>query len=300
MPAPFEGHRQLIPLALTAVCLLTTHQAWAGANATAQNANGITVIPNTAGLAIGLNSMGRACAKIGAAATQDPAMACTGTNGPIPPNRSASRTDAAGNMASASATQLRIFGVGALKYYRVRASTTSVNSSTFGFAELVDPISISNPTGSPFSIDLTSFFMGENGDPGIELGGSGPLAAAAEITDTMSTSLTGLLYSLDLSFSAGNPLAIDLTLGSFVSGQPGWDKTALETSLAGLLGADSISSDYALSSFSFPAISIDVPAGQTLAIYSDDIALAQVPEPGTLALLCSAVLGLGLLRTRRG
>jgi hypothetical protein len=165
MHAPFEGHRQLIPLALAAVCLLTPQQAWAGANATAQNANGITVIPNAAGLAIGLNSMGRACARIGALATQDPAI-------------SASRSDAAG--------------------------TWRLNSATFGFAELVDPITISNPTGSPFSIDLTSFFMVENGDPEIELGGSGSLGAAvAEVTDTMSTSVTGLLYSLDLSFSAG-------------------------------------------------------------------------------------------------
>jgi hypothetical protein len=63
MSAPFEGHRQLIPLAVATVCLLTPQQTWAGANATAQNANGITVIPNAAGLAIGLNSMGRACAK---------------------------------------------------------------------------------------------------------------------------------------------------------------------------------------------------------------------------------------------
>jgi hypothetical protein len=82
-----------------------------------------------------------------------------------------------------------------------------------------------------------------------------------------------------------------------VSDQPSWHKTALETSLTGLLGADSISSDYALSNFSFlPSRSTYWQGRRSLSIPTT-LRWRKVPEPGTLALLGSAVLDLGLLRS---
>ncbi len=75
---------------------------------------------------------------------------------------------------------------------------------------------------------------------------------------------------------------------------------ALGTSLASLLGAASPSNDFSLSSFSFPDIAINVGAGQTLAIFSHDTAIAAAPEPATLAPVGNGVVGPGLVRRKRG
>lgn len=130
---------------------------------------------------------------------------------------------------------------------------------------------------------------------GLELGGGGsPGSAFASFDSTMSTNLTGLLYSLDISDVAGQPLAITITLGAYVVGLPGWDKTSLENQLRTALGANTISSDYFTDSFTFPDIPIHVPSGDNLVVSTDDVSTAigsPVPEGGTFVLLVTGMVG---------
>lgn len=265
----------------------------------AQSTNGLTVIPNKAGITYGVNSMGRACGQIGLTLYQDPDTACSNMNGPIAPNRSISASDAAGNAVDADATK---FGVG-LKVYRARASSTRVTKFTYAFAEFADPLTVSGPPGEAFDVDLTRSFMPNDSEPGLLLSGSGPAGSAvAELTDSMSTSLTGFLFSLDLSFTLGKPLSIDLTIGSYLSDVPGWNKASLEATLSSLLGAGTPSNNFSLTDFNFPVIPISVPANQVLSIYTLDTALVSTPEPATLPLLAGpglAVLMLCRSRHRR-
>src|SRR5262245_5229179 len=111
------------------------------ANAISQSANGIVVLPSKVGVAINATSDGRACGKITSGNVtvfvEDPVAACNNINGPIPPNRIISRTDAAGNMVAARAVKVAPIP-GFFKIYFTRAQTTSVNAGTFAFAEFRD------------------------------------------------------------------------------------------------------------------------------------------------------------------
>jgi hypothetical protein len=110
----------------------------------------------------------------------------------------------------------------------------------------------------------------------------------------MSTDITGFLFSLDLAFVINQPLGLTLTLGDYVKTLPGWDKISLENQLSVLLDAETADNNFILNNFNFPAIPIHVPTGQSLNVFTLDLANAEatgVPEPSTWFLLASGLVG---------
>jgi len=212
------------------------------------------------GVAVNLVTMGRACGMIGGVVVgQAPAGACPGTNtnGPIPPARTINVTDIAGNHVDAdSAIVAALLG---LKAFVVEAHSTSVTRGTFAQAELVDPIVFSDPAGGAFDVDLTRFFFEDSGAPGIRLAAQGP--GSGSFHAAMSTDVTGFLFSLDLGFEYGQPLAVNLVLGAYLAGVAGWDDDALTGQLRTLLDASTADNDFSAASFEFPNIPVHVAAG---------------------------------------
>jgi hypothetical protein len=258
----------------------------------------------TIGIAVNAVSNGRACGMIGGVAVgQDPAGACPGTNtnGAIPPGRLVSVTDAAGNQVDAESDIAAV--VLGFKSYIVSAHSKSVTLKTFAQAEFVDPLTFSDPFNRSFGVDLTRYFAESDSAPGLRIGGdagSGGTASASFRAD-MSSNLTGFLFSLDLSFTLNQPLNVQLTLGNFVAGLPGWDQAALTSQLRSALDADTADNDFSLGSYEFPNIHIEVAAGDTLVVSTDDIrtAVAEVPEPSIVLLLGGGMCALVALRRRR-
>jgi hypothetical protein len=99
----------------------------------------------------------------------------------------------------------------------------------------------------------------------------------------LSTNLTGLIYSRDLTFEANQPLGVSVTLGDYVRSVPEW--ASLESQLRSLLDAGTPDNDFTLVDFSFPAVpTIQVLAGQDLIVTSRDTTTSSagiVPEPGS-------------------
>jgi hypothetical protein len=211
------------------------------------------------GVAVNAVSSGRACGKIGGVIVAQ-APSCT-LNGAIPPTRTIAFVDGAGNTVNATSRKL---AAGGFKANYTHADQTSVTKPAFAQAEFTDPLTFTDPSGGAFDVTLSRFFAAASGTHGLELGAGGsPGSAFASFDSTMSSNLTGMLYSLDISDVAGQPLGITVTLGSYVMGLPGWNKVALETQLRTALGANMISSDYFTDSFAFPDILIHVPASDS-------------------------------------
>ena len=289
-------------VAALAIALAFQVDVHAAVNAISQSANGMVVIPSKNGIALKATSQGRACGMInGAVVAADPAAACNNVNGPISPNRSINFTDAAGNNVAARAGKIAVPGF--IKFYFTRANTVSVNANTFSFAEFADPIFVSDPDNGAFDVDVTRSFMSVYDSDlgmtinGLELGGSSGLDNA-QFHAEMSSNLTGFLFSLDLFFSADQPLGVVVTLGA-VAGQPGWDQQALESDLRALLDAGNPDNDFSLSAFSFPDIRIHVNAGESLELFSTDRSVVTVPEPPTVELLAISAFVLGVIHLTR-
>jgi hypothetical protein len=264
------------------------------ANALVTSRNGVRTGPLLPQVAVRtLPDKGRACGKIGGAVVaEDPAPgACSPLNGAIPPNRAIPATsDALGNTVSAQARLLASFG--SAKLFFVDAADIARTKATFAEAEFVDPLIFFSATNDAFDVSLIRSFENVGSSPGLQLAGS---AAAGEQALgsyhlEMSTNLTGFLFSLDVGFSASQPLTITIDLGTYVTGLAGWDELLLESSLRTLLDAGTIDNDFSLTTFSFPAIPVHVPAGEELIVMGADVgtAIAAAPEPGTLSLIALA------------
>lgn len=238
--------------------------------------------------------MGRACGIIGNVSFNDPAAACANINGPVPPTRFINVTDGAGNHVDATSQEL--FAVGAFKAYRVSANDKSVTLPTFAFAEYLDPLVFSHPMGDAFSVSLVDSISGSNpSQPGLLLSADAGEIGSGSLHSDLSTDITGFLFSLDLSFKTDEPLSVNLNLGSYLFGLPssaGWNKASIESSLRLALDADTPDNDFRLTSFDFPAIPIDVPAGSNLTVFTVDQAVAQAPEPGMLSLVGAGAVAL--------
>jgi hypothetical protein len=248
--------------------------------------NGVAIgNPGGFGLAINAVSKGRVCGKIGGVVVGQSPGGCANVNVGIPPNLAIAVIDPAGNRVNADSGIVSVL-LG-LKTYFVDANSTAITLPTFAQAEFVDPLTVSNPGGGPFDIDLVRSFTSDGPNkPGLSFVAQGQLGDLAEgiLHAEMSSNLTGFLFSLDLVSELNQPLSINLTLGSYVVGLPAWNQSLLISQLSTLLDASNPDNTFVLSDFSFPAIPVHVPDGQTLIVTTDDVRTATaspVPEPRT-------------------
>jgi len=207
--------------------------------------------------------------------------------GGIPPGRAC--TVGTLTVSADAATALLQSGNPKNKWFRVRAEVTYPPGTTifervgYALARFVDPIVFADPMGSAFDVSLERGFFENEGTPGIVIGSDSDVAWATYHAD-VSTDRTGFLFSLDLRYHTGEPLGVDVTLGSYVSSLAGWDEGALEAALGAALDASTADDDFRLAvpAYNFPLIPIHVDAGQTLSITGEDTAdVISCPEGST-------------------
>jgi|SRR5271166_440947 len=284
-----------------ALCIfIRVQQAAIGGSISDSNVT-VTAAPGVAGgttigIAVNATSFGRAYGMIGGVVVgQDPVGAPPPANliGPIPPARGPiTVVDPAGNTVDAETDKTAV--ILGFKSFYVHADEITVTKFSFAQAQFVDPLVFSNPSGGAFNVTLTPNFATTEGHAGLELAGSGlPGTDSGSFHKNMSSNLTGFLFSLDLTFVLGQRLGVNLTLGSYLTGMPGWDQVTLTNELESALNANTASNNFILNNFSFPNIPIQVNSGQSLDVFSSDLATAgTIPEPSSWILCGLGVLGI--------
>jgi len=281
--------RTCVAVSLTTLCLAGALDVARAVDVTVTVTGGIDS-STTEGVAMSASSEGYACVDLGSGTEMDenPTGACVGTTAPIPPSRDARAFFPPGpgytDMGYAYSTDTYFSTPPGSKWYHVAVlDSCGELDSCRSEALFKDPWVFSHAGGEAFSVTLHRSFFGDPELFGIVGDGGGGTLVTASYHSETSSDVSGFLFSVDLSYEFDQPLSVDVTVGGFLTGSPGWDEGVLEGLLSAALDAGTPDNVFELlEDFDFPSIEIDVVAGSTLEIQTADLAVASIERPTSM------------------
>jgi hypothetical protein len=183
---------------------------------------------------------------------------------------------------------------GLKKLTAIAIRSNSLDTGTGVYARAIDPLTFA-PASTQRSVIVTMSFAGLSMSGFAEGNGLAEISAASSVTGPDN------LFDLVINDTDGTVNIDSFTVSDILTAE-GWNRAQLLTSLNEALAAASDGSGgFDLTGFSFPAISLTVPADTSVDFYASDIsAVPSIDEPSISGpMLAAGAAGAGALQWRR-